>query len=88
MHYVKEFEMDAADAGSSVWLEFEGVYQNAYVYVNGAFAGKCPYGYGNFYLDVAKYLNFGGKNSVKVIVNNGVPSGRWYTGGGITGMSI
>lgn len=83
VHYVKEFEMDAADAGSSVWLEFEGVYQNAYVYVNGAFAGKCPYGYGNFYLDVAKYLNFGGKNSVKVIVNNGVPSGRWYTGGGI-----
>ncbi len=83
VHYTKDFEMDAADADKNVWLEFEGVYQNAFVYINGAFAGKCPYGYSNFYVDATKYLRFGQKNSLKVIVKNGVPSGRWYTGGGI-----
>ncbi len=65
------------------WLEFEAVYQNAFVYVNGAFAGKCAYGYSNFYLDITEYVKIGETNAIKVVVKNGVPSGRWYTGGGI-----
>ena len=83
IHYTKEFTLDAKDAGKNVWLEFEGVYQNAFVYINHSFAGKCPYGYGNFYIDATKYVHFDKKNDLKVIVKNGVPSGRWYTGGGI-----
>lgn len=82
-NYTKEFTMDAVDADKNIWLEFEGVYQNAFVYINNSFAGKCPYGYGNFYIDATKYIKFGKKNEIKVIVKNGVPSGRWYTGGGI-----
>ncbi len=70
-------------AGKRVWMEFEGIYQNAFVYVNEAFAGKCAYGYSNFYLDITRFVNAGRPNEVKVIVKNGVPSGRWYTGGGI-----
>ena len=53
------------------------------VYVNNSFAGKCPYGYSNFYVDITKYLNYNEPNALKVVVKNGVPSGRWYTGGGI-----
>ena len=83
VHYTKDFIVDSADADKNIWLEFEGVYQNAFVYINGAFAGKCPYGYGNFYIDATKFIRFGQKNALKVIVKNGVPSGRWYTGGGI-----
>lgn len=83
IHYTKEFSLDAADVDKNIWLEFEGVYQNAYVYINNAFAGKCPYGYGNFYIDATKYVHFDKKNNIKVVVKNGVPSGRWYTGGGI-----
>ena len=51
--------------------------------MNNTFAGKCPYGYSNFYVDITKYLNYNEPNALKVVVKNGVPSGRWYTGGGI-----
>lgn len=82
-HYTKEFSLKPEDYEKSIWLEFEGVYQNAFVYVNNAYVGKCAYGYSNFYLDITNYVSFADKNVVKVIVKNGVPSGRWYTGGGI-----
>lgn len=81
--YTKTFSMNADDKDKNVYLEFEGVYQNAFVYVNNSFAGKCPYGYSNFYVDITKYLNYNEPNALKVVVKNGVPSGRWYTGGGI-----
>ena len=81
--YKTELSLGESDAGKRVWLEFEGIYQNAFVYVNDAFAGKCAYGYSNFYLDITKFLQPGQPNAVKVVVKNGVPSGRWYTGGGI-----
>lgn len=83
IHYTKEFLLDVEDADKNIWLEFEGVYQNAFVYINNSFAGKCPYGYGNFYIDATKYIYFDKMNTIKVVVKNGVPSGRWYTGGGI-----
>ena len=81
--YTKTFSMNADDKDKNVYLEFEGVYQNAFVYVNNSFAGKCPYGYSNFYVDITKYLNYNEPNALKVVVKNGVPSGCWYTGGGI-----
>ncbi len=81
--YRKNLPLDASAAGKRIWLEFEGVYQNAFVYVNDSYAGKCAYGYSNFYLDITKYVTPGQDNELKVIVKNGVPSGRWYTGAGI-----
>lgn len=81
--YKKTFTIDTEYNDKNIWFEFEGVYQNAFVYMNNAFAGKCPYGYSNFYVDVTNYIKFGEENEIKVIVRNGVPSGRWYTGGGI-----
>lgn len=81
--YTKNFTVDPADRDKNIWLEFEGVYQNAYVYVNNAFAGMHPYGYGNYYLDITRLVRPGEENRIKVAVKNGVPSGRWYTGGGI-----
>lgn len=81
--YTKELDLQEDEKDKDVWLEFEGVYQDAFVYINGAFAGKCAYGYSNFYIDATKYVRFGTKNALKVVVKNGLPSGRWYTGGGI-----
>lgn len=83
MEYKTTLNLDESAAGKRIWLEFEAVYQNSFVYVNGAFAGKCAYGYSNFYLDITDYVKIGQPNTVKVIVKDGVPSGRWYTGGGI-----
>ena len=54
--YSKDFELKEEDFGKTVILEFEGVYENAFVYVNKAFAGKHPYGYGNFYLDLTDFV--------------------------------
>ena len=83
MEYKTTLNLDESAAGKRIWLEFEAVYQNSFVYVNGAFAGKCAYGYSNFYLDITDYVKIGQPNTVKVVVKDGVPSGRWYTGGGI-----
>lgn len=83
MTYNTTLDLDETAAGRRIWLEFEAVYQNAFVYVNNMFAGKCAYGYSNFYLDITDFVKIGQPNTVKVIVKNGVPSGRWYTGGGI-----
>lgn len=81
--YEKEFALDAADAEKNIWIEFEGVYHNSYIYINGAYAARQPYGYSRFFVDATKFVRFGGKNKIRVVVKNGVPSGRWYTGGGI-----
>lgn len=82
-NYTKTFSLDPKDQDKNVWLEFEGIYQNAFVYVNGSFAGKCPYGYGNYYIDCTPLVTFDKPNRIQVVVKNAGASGRWYTGGGI-----
>lgn len=81
--YVRNLYLDEESAGQEVWLEFEGIYQDAFIYINHAFAGKCPYGYGNYYIRATGFVRAAADNEIKVVVKNGVPSGRWYTGGGI-----
>ena len=49
-------------------FELEGVYMNAMVYINGDFAGQCPYGYSNFYIKADKFLKYGQENEIKVVV--------------------
>lgn len=83
VHYIKKFYLPKEAEGQDVWLEFEGIYQNAFVYINNAFAGRCTYGYGNYFMDVTTFLNQEAENIIKVVVKNELPSGRWYTGGGI-----
>ena len=68
----------------AVFLEFEGIYQTAMVYINGALAKTNLYGYSNFYVKLNPWLNYGTENTIKVIANNSlVPNSRWYTGSGI-----
>ena len=67
-----------------VLLEFEGVYHNAEVWVNGEQAAFRPYGYTNFYVDLTPYLTFGAGNELKVVARNAdQPNSRWYSGAGI-----
>ena len=80
--YRKHFR--TPDAGR-VALEFDGVYMNSTIWVNGREAGGRPYGYSSFDLDITPLLNpVGQDNVVAVRVDNSIqPSGRWYTGCGI-----
>lgn len=84
MSYSKEIQLTEECLKDKTYiLEFEGVYQMGYLYVNNAFVGECKYGYGNYFHDITHYLK-PGKNVIKMTVKNGGnPAGRWYTGGGI-----
>ncbi|QBY04265.1 DUF4982 domain-containing protein [Thalassotalea sp. HSM 43] len=66
-----------------VFIEFDGVYMNSEVWVNGKLVGKRPYGYISFSYDITEHLHQG-NNVIAVRVDNSrAPSGRWYTGSGI-----
>ncbi|HUJ66207.1 MAG TPA: glycoside hydrolase family 2 TIM barrel-domain containing protein [Acidimicrobiales bacterium] len=81
--YRKAFRMPAAARGRLAWLEFDGVYMNSDVWINGFHLGHRPYGYSTFFYDVSAHL-VPGVNVVAVRVDNSrQPSSRWYTGSGI-----
>lgn len=82
--YLKTLDVPDDWKEKKIDLEFEGVYQTAMVYINGALAATSLYGYSNFYVELNPWLNFGAQNRIKVIANNSlVPNSRWYTGSGI-----
>lgn len=82
--YVTYITPTQEDRDRTLMLKFEGVYMNAKVYVNEEFAAKCPYGYTGFCVPLDGYLRYGQRNEIRVAVkNNGMPSSRWYSGGGI-----
>ena len=68
---------------SAIYLEFDGVYMNSTVFVNGKKVGSRPYGYSSFEYDITPYVHEG-KNVVAVRVDNSdQPNSRWYSGCGI-----
>lgn len=82
--YEKEFEIPDEYEKQEISFEFEGVYHNAEVYLNGEKAAYRPYGYTNFYIDADPYLKCGKKNQIRVIAHNAdQPNSRWYSGAGI-----
>ncbi|MFA9465796.1 MAG: sugar-binding domain-containing protein [Velocimicrobium sp.] len=84
-YYRKSFKIPAAMSGSKrISIDFEGVYQNCIVYLNGQEVGNYPSGYTGFAFDITDKVNYGGENILVVKVQNMSPSGRWYTGSGIT----
>lgn len=84
-YYRKTFTMPESMQGKkTISVDFEGVYQNCVVYLNGQEVGSYPNGYTGFALDLTDKLNYGGENVLVVKVQNMSPSGRWYTGSGIT----
>lgn len=82
--YTKQFDVPADWEGKTVLIEFESVYGNARVYLNGEYAGGHPYGYTNFYIQANSFLKYGTGNEIKVVANNTAePNSRWYSGSGI-----
>jgi beta-galactosidase len=81
--YRKHFRVPAADRGKHILIQFDGVYMNADVYLNGKHLGNHPYGYTSFYYDLSKDLNYAGENVLAVEVKNEGANSRWYSGSGI-----
>lgn len=81
--YRKTFRLPYGARTEEVWLEFDGVYMNSDVWINGVHLGRRPYGYVSFAYDVTKHL-VRGDNVVAVRVDNSAqPNSRWYSGSGI-----
>ena len=82
--YRKTFTLNEADKNKDVRINFDGVYMDSKVYVNGKFVGHYPSGYNHFSYDITEFLNKdGSENSITVQVTNKQPSSRWYSGSGI-----
>ena len=82
--YRKTFTLDEKDKNKDVRINFDGVYMDSKVYVNGKFVGHYPSGYNHFSYDITEFLNKdGSENSITVQVTNKQPSSRWYSGSGI-----
>lgn len=82
--YVKMLHAPEEYKEKTVTLKFEGVYMNAFVYVNGQLAAKSPFGYTTFYAPLNDFLKYGEDNEIRVQVRAGaMTNSRWYSGAGI-----
>ncbi len=82
--YRKTFELPKGYAGKEVFVQFEGIYNNAKVWINNHYLGYTPNGYLDIEYNLTPYLNKGGKNIIAVCVDRrAYADARWYVGGGI-----
>ncbi|MBW8735024.1 MAG: beta-galactosidase, partial [Asticcacaulis sp.] len=81
--YRRELVIPASDRGRRISLEFDGVYRDSVVWVNGHVMGREPSGYSGFRYDITDYLDYGGRNVVAVRADATGDEGWWYEGAGI-----
>ncbi|MGD0903453.1 MAG: sugar-binding domain-containing protein, partial [Terracidiphilus sp.] len=81
--YRKTFTIPSEDLGRRIGIDFDGVYRDSQVWVNGFYLGTEPSGYSGFHYDMTDYLNYGGTNVIVVRVNATLEEGWFYEGAGI-----
>jgi len=82
--YRKSFFVPESEKEKLFFIDFDGIYRNSEVWINGNYLGKRPYGYISFRYELTPYLKFGDKNVIAVKVDNSQqPNSRWYSGSGI-----
>jgi beta-galactosidase len=81
--YRKTFTLPLKSKNKKVLIQFDGVYMNADVWLNGEHLGNHPYGYTSFYYDITDKLKWNEKNILAVQVKNVGATSRWYAGSGI-----
>ncbi len=81
--YRKHFTLTKAYAGKSVWIDFDGVYRDATIYLNGRKLGRWPSGYASFRYDITGIAKVGRPNLLAVRVDPTHGEGWWYEGAGI-----
>lgn len=83
--YRKTFVLPASSKNKKIFIDFDGIYHNSEVWINGHYLGKRPNGYISFGYDLTPYLKFGDKKNVIAVKvdNSDQPNSRWYTGSGI-----
>lgn len=81
--YRKEFFIPEEDLGKHISLQFDGIFRDARIWVNGFYLGSEPSGYATRVYDISEYLNYGGENVIAVRADATLEEGWFYEGGGI-----
>jgi len=81
--YRKTFPVPATDLGRRISIEFDGVFRDSVVWVNGFCLGRHASGYTGFHYDLTDYLNYGGENVITVRADATMEEGWFYEGAGI-----
>jgi beta-galactosidase len=81
--YRKSFAIPASDLGRRISVDFDGVFRDSQVWVNGFYLGRETSGYSPFCYDISDYLNYGGTNVITVRVDATLEEGWFYEGAGI-----
>jgi beta-galactosidase len=82
--YRRRLDVDRADAGRRIWLEFDGVFRNCLVFLNGYIIGRNESGYAPFSVDITDFLDFDGKPNILVVrADASLGEGWFYEGAGI-----
>jgi beta-galactosidase len=81
--YRRNFTLTQADAGKRIWLDFDGVFRDCTVFVNGWLVGRHESGYSSFRYDITDIANYRGKNVIAVKVDASQFEGWFYEGAGI-----
>jgi len=81
--YRKVFVIPESDLGRRISVEFDGVFRDSMVWVNGHYLGRQPSGYTSFRYDITPYLNYGQNNTIAVRVDATMEEGWFYEGAGI-----
>lgn len=81
--YRRSFDLPESDFGKRIWVEFDGVFRDSVVWINGFRLGRHESGYTPFRYDITDFLNYGQKNVLVVRVDATCYEGWWYEGAGI-----
>ena len=81
--YRKAFTVPESSQGKKIVIDFDGVYMDSQVWINGHLLGRRPSGYVSFQYDLTPYLKFGKENVIAVRANVEPNGSRWYPGAGI-----
>ena len=81
--YRRTFSLPEADTGKRLWIEFDGVYRDCRVFMNGYLLAHHESGYNSFRCDITDTANCGGKNVLAVRVDASQFEGWFYEGAGI-----
>jgi beta-galactosidase len=83
--YRKTFTLPAAVKGKNIFIDFDGVYCNSEVFINGHSLGVRPNGFISFRYDLTPYLKFNNQPNIIAVKcdNSQQPNSRWYSGSGI-----
>ena len=81
--YRKTITISEEERGCQFMLQFDGIFRDSRVWINGFYLGGEPSGYATQVYDITEYLNYGGENLICVRADATLEEGWFYEGAGI-----